>query len=527
VLSVSPRIFLLLDWKPGVTLASPLHLIGKTTMSATLLGLDIGSSSVKGVLIDAATGKTVAHASSPETEMAIDARYPGWAEQHPDLWWEHACRVISSIRASCGDRLKDLKAIGIAYQMHGLVLVDKNGKPLRPAIIWCDSRAVSYGAKAFKQLGPDNCLKRFGNSPGSFTAANLGWVRENEPEVLKQAAAFMLPGDYIALRLTGEMGTTRSGLSEGVLWDFSTNSLALPVLETFGVPTNLAPQVGDNVSPFAKLRPDVARELGLPPDVAVTYRSGDQPNNALALNVLNPGELAANAGTSGVVYGVTDELKVDPQSRVNNFLHVNSKNDLQRVGVLMCINGTGSFYRWVRSTFAPNISYPDLNSRAKESPVGAKGLIAIPYGNGAERTLGNVNLGASFEGIDLNRHGLPEILRATQEGIVFALCYGVEIMKTMGLAITKVRAGNANMFQSPLFRETFATALNVPIELYTTDGAEGAARGAGIGAGLLSYSSAFAGLRNELTIEPDRQTSSMTCDAYERWKLELNKKSPK
>jgi len=493
-------------------------------MAASLLGLDIGSSSVKGVLIDSVSGKVLCHASSPSTEMAINAEQPGWAEQHPDLWWEHVCRVIAALRSSSPGPLKDLKAIGIAYQMHGLVLVDKQGKPLRPAIIWCDSRAVSYGEKAFNKLGPQSCLKRYGNSPGNFTAAKLAWVRENEPLILKEAAAFMLPGDYIAFKLTGEFGTTRSGLSEGVLWDFSASTPAVAVLEALGLSPSLIPDVTDNVAPFASLRADVARELGLPANVTVTYRAGDQPNNALALNVLQPGEIAANAGTSGVVYGVTDKLGVDPSSRVNNFLHVNSKLGSDRVGVLMCVNGTGSFYRWVRGTFARDLSYAELNSLAEKAAIGADGLVAMPYGNGAERTLGNLNLGASFDSIDLNRHGINEVLRATQEGIVFSLCYGVEIMRTMGLAPARVRAGNANMFQSPLFRETFATTLGAPVELYTTDGAEGAARGAGIGAGLLSYSNAFAGLKKELTVEPNQQARSATQDAYEKWKSALERK---
>jgi len=493
-------------------------------MSETALGLDIGSSSVKAVLLDLASGRSVAHASSPPTELEISAPRPGWAEQHPDLWWEHVCRALAALRASNPKGLDSVKAVGIAYQMHGLVLTDSNGKPLRPAIIWCDSRAVPYGERAFNALGQQLCLTRFGNSPGNFTASKLAWVRDHEPQVFRQAAHFMLPGDYIAFKLTGKVGTTRSGLSEGVLWDFSQNGVAKPVLEAFGIPASLVPSIGANVGQFEVLRPEVARELGLPKDVPVTYRAGDQPNNALALNVLEPGEVAANAGTSGVVYGVTAELGIDQQSRVNSFLHVNSSDSKPRVGVLMCVNGTGSFYRWVRSNFAPTVSYAELNARAESSPVGACGLVAVPYGNGAERTLGNATLGASFEQIDLNRHSINDVIRATQEGIVFSLCYGVEIMRGMGLVPTRVRAGNANMFQSPLFQRSFAAALNTPLELYTTDGAEGAARGAGIGAGLVSYSDAFRGLQRECTIEPDRGILEQTRQAYERWKTVVESK---
>lgn len=491
-------------------------------MTGTLLGLDIGSSAVKGSLIDSASGKVVARAASPTTEMQIHAAHPGWAEQHPDVWWEHVCQVIHHIAGEAPQAIAALKAIGIAYQMHGLVLVDRDGTPVRPAIIWCDSRAVELGAAAFEAIGHDTCLRDFGNSPGNFTAAKLAWVSQNEPAQLERAAYSMLPGDYIALRLTGRFGTTTSGLSEGVLWDFTKKSVATPVLAYFKLPLSLIPPVTDNIGVFSEIRAEVARELGLPTGVPVTYRAGDQPNNALALNVLNPGEVAANAGTSGVVYGVTAQLGVDPSSRVNNFLHVTSTSDLERIGVLMCVNGAGSFYRWVKNTLAPTLSYGELNSLAASSPIGSNGLVALPYGNGAERTLGNIDLGASLGGIQLNRHTLADISRAAQEGVVFSLCYGIEIMQRMGLSPTHVRAANANMFQSDVFRHTFATATGVPLELYTTDGAEGAARGAGIGLGLFSAAEAYKGLQNDLTLEPKGGASrDATLGAYEHWKEHL------
>jgi xylulokinase len=486
-------------------------------MSEAVLGLDVGSSSIKAVIIDLGSGKSLAHATSPATEMEISAPRAGWAEQEPELWWRHVTNAIASLRKTHPRELQSVKAIGIAYQMHGLVLLDRHYKPLRPAIIWCDSRAVTYGEKAYKKLGSEFCLNRFGNSPGNFTAAKLAWVKENEPQLFEEAAHFLLPGDYIALKLTGRVGTTRSGLSEGVLCDLSTHSLARDVLMALELPQELVAPVGDNVGVFDIIAPEVAKELGLPMGIPISYRAGDQPNNALALNVLNPGEVAANAGTSGVVYGVTKELGVDSLSRVNNFLHVNSTASDPRIGVLMCVNGCGSFYRWVRNSFAADRSYGELNRLAEQAPIGANGIVAIPYGNGAERTLGNINTGASFERIDLNRHSLSDIVRATQEGIVFALCYGVEIMRGMGLVPKTVRAGNANMFQSEVFCRTFATTLGVPLELYTTDGAEGAARGAAIGAGLLSYSDAFSGLEREVIIEPDSNVSEGVEDAYRAW----------
>lgn len=487
-------------------------------MTETLIGIDVGSSSVKVCLLDARSGTVVAQATSPSEEMEISAPKTGWAEQHPDLWWEHTRRALHTIRASHAKELQAAQAIGIAYQMHGLVLVDKQGVPVRPAIIWCDSRAVEIGAEAFSQIGEERCLQRFGNSPGNFTASKLAWVRRYEPDVFERAARFMLPGDYIAFRLTGEVGTTPSGLSEGVLWDFTTHNTATEILSNYGISRSMVAAVTPNLGAFAVVKTAVAAELGLPQGIPVTYRAGDQPNNALALNVLNPGEIGANAGTSGVVYGVNDRLGVDQRSRVNNFLHVNSTNDHLRVGVLMCVNGAGSFYRWIKHTLGAGKSYREINEIASSSPVGARGVIALPYGNGAERTLENRSIGASLEGLDLNRHELGDIFRAAQEGVVFALAYGVEIMRGMGISPTRVRAGNANMFQSDLFRRTFATAVGAPVELYTTDGSEGAARGAGIGIGLFSFSNAFTGLGRELVVEPDQGARAATNDAYERWK---------
>jgi xylulokinase len=491
-------------------------------MAETLLGLDIGSSSVKASLIDAQTGKIIAQATSPAHEMEILSPRSGWAEQHPDLWWEHVCNCVASIKERAPSQLAATKGIGIAYQMHGLVLVDRDGKPVRPAIIWCDSRAVAVGDQAFKDLGEDTCLSKLGNSPGNFTAAKLAWVKANEPDNFKKAAYFMLPGDYIAFKLTGRFGTTPSGLSEGILWDFQKGEPALFLLDHLKISPSMVPPVSPNCGEFAPLSDLIASELGIAKGAVVSYRAGDQPNNALALNVLNPGEIGANAGTSGVVYGVTSTLGIDPRSRVNNFLHVNSTDDSTRVGVLMCVNGTGSFYRWLRATLGSDLSYAQINTLAETSEVGARGITSLPYGNGAERTLGNKTLGASLEKLDLNRHTRADIFRGGLEGIVFALNYGLEIMRGMGLAPTCVRAGLANMFQSTLFQKTFATITGVPLELFTTDGSEGAARGAGIGAGLYTFSNAFTGLTKHAVMEPDSVTTRSTREAYERWKEVLH-----
>ena len=484
-----------------------------------LLGFDVGSSSVKASLVNAETGKCVATAFYPEKEAPIMAVKAGWAEQDPQMWWDNAKLSLKKIMADANVKGEDISAIGISYQMHGLVCVDKNQKALRPAIIWCDSRAVPYGEKAFNDLGADKCLSHLLNSPGNFTAAKLAWVKENEPATYNSIYKVMLPGDYIAMRLSGTVNTTVSGLSEGMFWDFKNNKVADFLMDYYGFDNSL---IADIVPTFAEqsvVSAEAAAELGLKAGTPITYRGGDQPNNALSLNVLNPGEIAATAGTSGVVYGVLGDVNYDPKSRVNTFAHVNHHVDQTRLGVLLCINGTGILNAWVHRNITPDISYADMNDLAATAPIGSEGVTIVPFGNGAERVLENKEIGCSINGINFNKHSKAHLVRAAQEGIVFSFCYGMEIMQQMGMDIKKIHAGKANMFLSPLFRDTLAGVSGATIELYDTDGSVGAAKGAGIGAGIYKDNNeAFASLDKLQVIEPKQADRAAYAEAYARWK---------
>ena len=487
-----------------------------------LLGFDVGSSSVKASLVNADSGKCVASAFYPEREAPIMAAKAGWAEQDPESWWQYAKQSLQKIMADAGAKGDEIKAIGISYQMHGLVCVDKALKPLRPAIIWCDSRAVPYGEKAFKDLGADQCLSHLLNSPGNFTAAKLAWVKENEPDLYNKVYKVMLPGDYLALRLSGTVNTTVSGLSEGMFWDFKENRPAQFLLDYYGFDQSLISDIVPTFAVQAQVSAAAAAELGLEAGTPITYRGGDQPNNALSLNVLNPGEIAATAGTSGVVYGVLGEVNYDKLSRVNTFAHVNHTDDQTRLGVLLCINGTGILNAWVHRNITPDISYAEMNDLAAQAPIGSEGVTIIPFGNGAERVLENKEIGCSINGLNFNKHSKAHIVRAAQEGIVFSFCYGMEIMEQMGMDIKKIHAGKANMFLSPLFRNTLAGVSGATIELYDTDGSVGAAKGAGIGAGIYKDSNeAFATLDKLEVIEPDAKNREAYKQAYETWKESL------
>ncbi|MDD2514386.1 MAG: FGGY family carbohydrate kinase [Proteiniphilum sp.] len=488
-----------------------------------LLGYDIGSSSVKAALVNAETGKTVASDFYPKTEMSMQALQAGWAEQDPEMWWSNLKLANASVLQQSGVDPADIKAIGISWQMHGLVMIDKERQLLRPSIIWCDSRAVPYGEKAFNTIGEEKVLSHLLNSPGNFTAAKLAWVKENEPELYKRIYRIMLPGDYIAMKLTGEIGITVEGLSEGIFWDFKENRLSPDVMDHFGFEKEMIPSLTPVFGIQGKVTDAVAAELGLYAGTPVSYRAGDQPNNALSLNVFNPGEIASTAGTSGVVYGVLDKVKYDPLSRVNIFAHVNHLPEQTRLGVLLCINGTGILNSWIKKNMVPaELGYNEMNQLAAQSPIGARGISVIPFGNGAERVLENRDPGSSFHGINFNIHSLSDLLRAAQEGIVFSFQYGMEVMQAIGMDIKVIRAGNANMFLSPLFRETLASVSGAVIELYDTDGAAGAAKGAGMGAGIYASSQeAFASLRKIMTVEPDTQHSGQYLEAYTQWKKQL------
>ncbi len=487
-----------------------------------LLGYDIGSSSIKAALVSIETGEKVAVVQSPAKEMDILSPKPGWAEQHPETWWNNVCIATKKLLQQTGAKPFEIKGIGIAYQMHGLVLVDKNQQVLRPAIIWCDGRAVDIGNRAFEEIGQEKCLSHLLNSPGNFTASRLKWVQQNEPEVYEKIDKFMLPGEYIAMKLTGEILTTPGGLSEGIFWDFKNNAPAGFLLDYFGFDQNIIPEITNAFSLQGKVTQSAAEETGLAEGIPVAYRAGDQPNNALSLNVLNPGEIAATGGTSGVVYGVVDQPNFDRQSRVNGFVHVNHETLNPRIGILLCINGAGIQYSWTRHQLTSGVeTYENMEHQAALAPPGSDGLRILPFGNGAERMLGNLDIGSRINNLHFNRHTRAHFYRATLEGIAFSFVYGMGILKEMGLNVQIIRVGNDNLFQSPVFSNTISNLVGSRIEMVETTGAVGAAKAAGVATGIFSsVNEAAKGGRILLAYEPSNM-NGVYQTAYQAWEKDL------
>ena len=486
------------------------------------LGLDIGSSSIKAALVEISTGKSLGVIQEPKEEMGMFAQKNGWAEQKPNDWWLHICNAIKNLKKQYNISRTQIKGIGISYQMHGLVLVDKNGKPLRKSIIWCDSRAVEIGNKAFANIGEEKCASQLLNSPANFTASKLKWVKENEPEIYNQVHKFMLPGDYIAYKFSHKINTTISGLSEGILWDFKKDTIADFLLENYGIDKTLIPEIVDTFGIQSLVDEEGEKESGIAAGTPIYYRAGDQPNNALSLNVFNPGEVAATGGTSGVVYAVTDSLSAKESSRVNNFAHVNyQKKSATRIGKLLCINGAGIQYRWLLNNLAVN-SYEEMNNLASEIPVGSDGVCLIPFGNGAERMLNNQEIGTRIVNLNLNNHHKGHMCRAALEGIAFSFFYGMEILKSDGIQASVIRAGNDNLFRSEIFANTVATLIQQEIEIYNTTGAIGAARAANLHKGdFESFGKTIMDNDHVMTFMPFKDQKPYL-EAYNNWKKELD-----
>jgi xylulokinase len=488
------------------------------------IGFDLGSSSVKAALIETTTGKSVGITQFPEKEMVIVAEQTGWAEQDPNLWWKNIGQVTKKLLTQTGVSSKKIKGIGIAYQMHGMVVVDKNQQVLRPSIIWCDSRAVAIGNETFKGVGEDKCVSNLLNSPGNFTLSKLKWVKENEPKIFEKVAKLMLPGDFIAMKLTGEVTTTISGLSEGIMWDFKQNKLADWLFDYMGISTDVIPTIVPTFSNQGTVSKKAAEEIGLPKGIPVLYRAGDQPNNALSLNAFEPGEIAATGGTSGVVYAITDSAKTKESSRINNFAHVNYTTEAPRIGKLLCINGAGIQYSWMKQNIvASTDSYNDMNNLADAIPVGSDGLRILPFGNGAERMLNSQNTGASTFNLNFNKHNKAHLLRASLEGVAFSFVYGIDILKNDGVDLSAIRAGNDNLFRSEIFSNTIATLVGTDIKIIDTTGAVGAARAAGVSTGdFKTLNDAFSDNEHVTTYQPLKD-KKMYEDAYLLWKQDLKK----
>jgi xylulokinase len=494
------------------------------------IGYDIGSSFVKGVLWDEERGEVAAHVTVPDREMPIRAEKADWAEQDPEMWWEAvkaATQRLIDMVPGAGGRVR---GIGVSYQMHGLVLLDRDGKVLRPSIIWCDSRATGMGKELEKAVGEEAVRRQLLNSPGNFTVSKLAWVIRNEPETASRIRWVMLPGDWIAYQLTGMVSTTVCGLSEGMLWNFKDHVPHVKALEAAGADPEWIPPVAPNPGDQGVVGSAVGAEMGFAPGARVLFRGGDQPMNAYGLGVDGPGMWAASAGTSGVLYRVDPVREAEPTGMANRFAHIGHSAENPAIGTLLCLNGAGIAYAWLRRVMFAGQEYAAINEHVAAVPAGADGVMFHPFGNGAERMLDNRQPGAGWSGIHFNRHGQGHLARAVMEGIVFAFVHGMRHVDPSLPALPVIRAPHAGLFRSELFASMLSTLAGADVQLHAGDGATGAAQGASVALGASAIKALDSNAARDepgvlKTHSPDPSIHDALESAYSRWKDALPSQS--
>ena len=436
-----------------------------------LLGFDVGSSSVKASLVNADSGKCVATAFFPEKEAPIMAVKAGWAEQDPQMWWDNAKLSLKKIMVEAGATAEEIKAIGISYQMHGLVCVDKNLKALRPSIIWCDSRAVPYGEKAFKDLGADQCLSHLLNSPGNFTAAKLAWVKENEPENFKKIKKIMLPKDYLAYKLSGTFCTDYSDASGMLLLDVKNRKWSKEMCDICGITEDMLPKLFDSFEKVGELKHDLAAELGLRDGVVIAAGAGDNAAAAVGTGTVGNNKCNISLGTSGTIFMSSDSFAVDSNNALHSFDHADGHFHL-----MGCMLSAASCNKWWMDEILKTKDYADEQKGIDK--LGENHVFFLPYLMGERSPWNNPNARATFTGITMDTTR-EDMTQAVLEGVAFATRDMYEVAKSIGVAPkrTMICGGGA---KSPLWRRMIANILNVEVDVPSCE------EGPGMGGAMLA-----------------------------------------
>lgn len=475
---------------------------------ARFLGIDVSTTATKALLVDE-KGTPVGSASS---EYPLSTPRPLWSEQDPACWWNGAVDAIRAVLRKTGADPAGIRGVGLTGQMHGLVLLDGDGRVLRPAILWNDQRTQAQCDRIHETIGKERFIERSGNvALTGFTAPKILWVRENEPEVFARARHLLLPKDLVRYELTGDFATDAADASGTVLLDLKSRTWSREITGALGIPAEWLPRIAEGPEVTGRISRRAAELTGLPAGIPVVGGGGDQAAQAVGVGAVSEGIAALTLGTSGVVFATTPGPLVEPQGRLHAFCH-SVPGRWHLMGVMLSAAGS---LRWFRDTFAPGTGYDELLKPAAGVPAGGEGLLFLPYLTGERTPHPDPLARGAFAGLTL-RHGLPHLTRSVLEGVSFGLRDSFELMKSAGLArIGQIRVSGGGA-RSALWRQILADVF--ACELVTVDTTEGAALGAALLAGTgcghwpdVETASAAA-VRISGTVSPRAETSAV----YER-----------
>jgi xylulokinase len=443
-----------------------------------LIGIDISTTGAKALLIDE-QGQVAASATTP---LSLSTPYPLWSEQDPYEWWSGAVNSIRQALAQAGASGKQVRAVGLTGQMHGLVLLDAQNRVLRPAILWNDQRTGLECEEITDKLGFDRLLHITGNKAlTGFTAPKILWVRKHEPQIYAQIAHVLLPKDYVRFRLTGGYAVDKADGSGTLLFDLQKRDFSDEVLEILEIPRKWMPQPFEGPEITGVIAPEAAGETGLEAGTPVVGGGGDQATQAVGVGAVTPGIVALTLGTSGVVFATTHGPLIESQGRLHAFCH-SVPGTWHFMGVMLSAAGS---LQWYRDTLAAGVSFDDLLTPARDVPPGSEGLFFLPYLAGERTPYPDPLARAAFVGLTV-RHGMAHLTRAVLEGVAFGLRDSMELIKKAGLGeIQQVRISGGGA-RSPYWRQILSDVMDV--ELITVNTTEGAALGsallAGVGVGV-------------------------------------------
>jgi xylulokinase len=435
-----------------------------------VLGVDVSTTATKAVLVDQ-SGRVVGIGAS---DYALSVPRPLWSEQDPHLWWDGATSAIRSVLASTGVAASDIDAVGLTGQMHGAVLLDRVGNPLRPAILWNDQRTSAECDVIRAAVGPERLIAITGNDAlTGFTAPKLVWVRDNEPDVWRQIAHVLLPKDYVRLRLTGEYAVDKADGAGTLLFDLAARDWSAEILSALAIDAAWLPATWEGPEITGMVTNAAADATGLRRGTPVVAGGGDQAANAVGVGTVAPGTIALSLGTSGVVFAATDRPFFEPHGRVHAFCHA-VPDRWHMMSVMLSAAGS---LRWFRDALAPGVGFPDLLDAAAEVPVGSAGLWFLPYLTGERSPYPDPLARGAFVGLTV-AHDTRHLTRAVLEGVAYGLRDGLDLMLAAGLAPSKQIRVSGGGAASGLWLQILADVLG--IEIATANAREGAAYGAAL-----------------------------------------------